>query len=1319
MADFYPVFATDKTQHYLIIFIHFPRNSTSYRMCLEFHCECCPDDLPQISCECLECCHDDNHDQLDTESDQLKNKEENGIDISCPTKTTDKCCDSGLENTDKETVEPKKKCCSTKNGGKTCEENPQQTSAASSTNNDEEHGVKPCSDEVKARKDTCCSDASSSCQKSLPQTASNCCKSEQQSSSERLCDDEGTKPATKCCSEKITNDSCDKDQKKATSSCCSSTQQSPAMQEAPKQSCCSSKTSSLADKKKVLPEVQGSDGVAESNTTKPCCSSKDKLSSSTPDSDGNKESKAPKANDSCCSSKKSSCSGKGKDFEENQDGTEESCQTSKENKSCCPSKSPIIGNDSEKSPKQNGVVQPSCCSKKVNNSDQQCEQKIKDTCCSSKATSPCGENNAQTNKAQDSGATSKPPCCSNTSVCSSPPTEVQSSAAQCTKNTCCTDKEANRVESSCCSSKSNCRPTTDTPKCSSPSEDNTTCSTSQEDKCCSKEDKLGSIRNDECCGKEETVVLIDDKCCSKEDELGSMRNDECCGTDETVVLIEPTENKTATTKSAKSALGPPTTRTTKLRVQNICCAMEAQLVQDCLKPLQGIDNVAVNVIGRVVHVRHDPEVTSPTELVDCLNKVHLGATVMEAGAHHDHNNGQMPRVLKLSIGYVLVQAVLLLTAVCGLFLKKPWYQWVAITEIIFGGVPILKNSLYSLKNRRIDINILMLIAIIGTIAISEWVEGATVVFVFAVAEALQNFCMFRVQRTISGLMLKRPEIAVLVETGESVLIENVAIGTLIAVRPGELIPLDGIVVKGRASVDESSITGESLPVEKTVLSKVFSGTVNQNGYIEIETTADSTSSTVSKVAQMVQEAQSSSTETEAIINRFAKFYTPIVMLISALLVIIPAILGAAGVGTYLQDIREWGRRALVMLVISCPCALVMATPIAVVCTITAAARKGAMVKGGEFLETLAKLKVLAFDKTGTLTEGKFQVTNMESSEGNDEREVLRLAAGLESKTVHPISAAIVNEFSGCVAEMVKNQTVVLPEVTRFTMHEGQGISGCIEGKQVRLGNKEMVDKCGASLSEYMTSKYTLWSSESKTVVFVCVDEKVCLIIALADEIRSNTTLSLDWLSKIGVKTSMITGDNSRTAEAVKTKLTLDECVSEMKPGDKLEWIKEKQSLLQDNTNQIKLCCRKPRAQHVVVGMVGDGVNDGPALATADVGIAMGAGGTALAVEAADVALMSNNLAKIPELITLAKFFKLIVKQNIGVSVVLKLVIVVVALSGYVTLWMAVIADVVGLLVVIVNGLRPLTWKPPKSQRKAPLDVELGMKKTNYKYDSIV
>ena len=752
---------------------------------------------------------------------------------------------------------------------------------------------------------------------------------------------------------------------------------------------------------------------------------------------------------------------------------------------------------------------------------------------------------------------------------------------------------------------------------------------------------------------------------------------------------------------------------TKLRVQNICCAMENRLVQDTLEPLEGVKSVSVNVIGRMAYVHYDPEVTSPEKIVNKLNKVHLGASIMETGSHHLQDR-KVAFSLYWYVIYILIQTALFSVALVAFFTQKTWFEWVAIAEIVFAIGLVLKKAFISIKTCCVDINILMLIAITGTLANQSWLEGAAVLYFYSLADGMQKFSMYMVQRTISGLMLKAPSVVIIASTGECVPVETVTKGTAIAIRPGELIPLDGEVVKGRAAVDESSVSGEPVPVEKTVGSKVFSGTISQNGYLEVETTSDLTTSTVSKVAQLVQEAQTGSARTEVAINRFAKYYTPAVVIVAALVFVVPAILGVAGVGTYSQELKEWGIRALVILVIACPCALVMSSPIAVVCSITAAARKGALIKGGVHLETLVRLQVLAFDKTGTLTEGKFQVVDKICPLDVDKEATLRVAAALESKSSHPLAAAIVNDFFGCIAGNVSSESgVTLPEVSRFELEEGQGISGVVERHLVEIGNYEFFERLSQELDREMESSYFTWSNESKTVIFVCVDGKLAMMIALADTIRPNSLAALDWLRRLRVQTAMITGDNSRTALAVMSKLRLDECIAEMKPQDKLSWIKEKQDGehdMEDETRQSCwcVCC----AVHVhrpgyvrlgsggknrsIVGMVGDGVNDGPALAAADIGIAMGAGGTALAVEAADVTLMSNNLAKIPELVELGRYCQSVVTQNIFFAVVFKLVIIITAILGKLSLWMAVVADVLGLLFVLLNGLRPLWWKSDKN-----------------------
>lgn len=1024
-------------------------------------------------------------------------------------------------------------------------------------------------------------------------------------------------------------------------------------------------------------------------------------------------------------------------------------------KSCCDDEKDSCNEETRRSPcPSTSAEQPSdeaaecfqskCCSTTVNDvrigepvkgscsSQGNSQQEKEDTCCEKASEQPaqatampdsspcrgcCSEREIPGSKSTESGGPSRrtsADCCGRT--------VADDWSDSCQTNCSHTDKDSGRPSSSadaisvstCCESGSPCRSSCGQLTCQTRNPQLTVTCSPPEDNCCESQACSGSTRKprgDNRYQKSQLKLSVEGLC----DRSLSGSRISVTNRNGFYPLTPPTSP--GIQESGHSSKKKPVIResTTKLRVQNICCAMESTLVQESLEPLEGVKSIAVNVIGRVVYVRHDPEVTSATELVDTLNRNHLGASVMETGSQeHDEDNKSLPPSLSTFLIYLLLQTILLMTGVVAFFCDTSWYRWPAIAEIVFGIFPVLQKTYVSLKTCSVDINILILIAIAGTLSIEEWLDGAAVVYVFSFAEALQDFCMFKVQRTISGLMLKAPRVAILANTGECVLVESVAIGTTIAIRPGEFIPLDGEVIKGRAAVDESTVSGESVPVEKTVGSKVFSGTINQNGYLEVNTTSDSTSSTVSKVAQLVQEAQTGSGRIEVAINRFAKYYTPTVVVVAALVFVIPAILGAAGVGTYSQELKMWGERALVLLVIACPCALVMSTPIAMVCGITAAARKGALIKGGVHLETLAQLQVLAFDKTGTLTEGKFQVVDIECVFGVKERSALRLAAALESKSSHPLAAAIVSEFSGCVSEMRKSQSSSLPEVKCFKLHEGQGISGVVGGHHVQIGNYEFLKRVSnKALNKSMEEKYITWCNESKTVVFMAVDGKLAMMIALADTIRPESRGALDWLRKTRVQTAMITGDNSRTAMAVKSNLGLDECIADMKPQDKLSWIEERQGGMQivecevlgddQQTRRCMLpyacCCSRHRynavksrdSDKVIVGMVGDGVNDGPALAAANIGIAMGAGGTALAVEAADVALMSNNLTKIPELVQLGRFCRRVVAENISFSVILKLAIVIAALLGKAALWMAVLADVLGLLFVVINGLRPLWW----------------------------
>eukprot|EP00795_Rhopilema_esculentum_P005053 gene5053-165_t len=419
--------------------------------------------------------------------------------------------------------------------------------------------------------------------------------------------------------------------------------------------------------------------------------------------------------------------------------------------------------------------------------------------------------------------------------------------------------------------------------------------------------------------------------------------------------------------------------TTKIRVQNICCGKEADLIKRELEPLNGVKSVTINIVGRIGFVKHDKEVISAVEIINKLNQLHLGVSIMESG---DQEGAQVLRrdvIMKLGSKCAVlgVLLVLFIVVIIGRSKNFSWQKWVAIAEIIVGSLPILRKAILNwMKKVFIDINVLMLIAVAGTIALQEWIEGATLVFVFAIAEVLQQYCSYKVQAAISGILVHAPDHAVLAETGKTVPVEEIEIGTRILVCAGEKIALDGDVVKGQASVDESSITGESMPIEKAPGCKTFSGTIVQSGYLEIKTTSTSEDSTVSKVTQMVQEAQAKASHTEKMMNQFAKIYTPLVLVVALLVFAVPAILAELKVGNYASQLHGWGIRALIVLLVACPCALVMSVPIPMVCGITTAAKNGALIKSGNDMELLAGVEAIAFDKTGTLTEGRFKVVNL-------------------------------------------------------------------------------------------------------------------------------------------------------------------------------------------------------------------------------------------------------------------------------------------------------------------------------------------------------
>lgn len=576
---------------------------------------------------------------------------------------------------------------------------------------------------------------------------------------------------------------------------------------------------------------------------------------------------------------------------------------------------------------------------------------------------------------------------------------------------------------------------------------------------------------------------------------------------------------------------------------------------------------------------------------------------------------------------------------------------------------IVPKAWYSAKTLRPDMNLLMTIAVVGGIAIGEWFEAATVAFLFSVSLTLENWSLGRARRAVQALLKLTPDtVHVLASCGcscgdvSNTTPGEVTVGTKIQIRPGERIPLDGTIVEGESEVNEAPITGESMPVLKGPGAAVYAGAINGNATLIVATTRTATDTVLARIIRMVGEAQGRRAIAEQWVDRFARIYTPIVMIMALLVAFMPPLLGF---GTW----SPWIYRALVLLVIACPCALVISTPVSIVSGLAAAARHGVLIKGGAYLEAPAHLKAIAFDKTGTLTEGKPEVTQVVALNGYSEREVLQLAGALESQSDHPLAMAISSHaFRGDVR---------VPKVEGFEIIPGKGASGRVQEIPCWLGSHRMVSEKGMD-SETVIDATAASAGAGRTLVYVGNETEVMGLIILQDALRASAFEVIQDIRRAGIeKIAMLTGDNRSTAQAIASAVGVDDCRAELLPASKVEAIAE----LLD--------------RHGSIAMVGDGVNDAPAMARASMGIAMGAAGSDAAIETADVALMSDDLSKIPWLIRHSRRCLFVVKQNIAFALLVKAAFVVLTLSGHTSMWAAIAADMGASLLVVFNGLRLL------------------------------
>jgi Cd2+/Zn2+-exporting ATPase len=660
-------------------------------------------------------------------------------------------------------------------------------------------------------------------------------------------------------------------------------------------------------------------------------------------------------------------------------------------------------------------------------------------------------------------------------------------------------------------------------------------------------------------------------------------------------------------------------------------------------------------MGQRLHVKYDAAKLSTATIADAV-----ADTGMRAWLEHEEPIVGSERQARIRQALVGTAGLTL-----GLGLALPlahvpplWTAACFAASLAAGVAATLRKAWSAMRIGALDINVLMIIAAVGAAAIGEWSEAATVVFLFAVAQALEARTLERARSAIRALMDLTPSEALLRDAGgeRHVDVDAIVPGAVIVVRPGEKIPLDGEVLAGRSPVNQAPVTGESLPVDKAPGDDVFAGTINGRGALEIRVTRLRRDTTLARIIHLVERAQAQRAPAQTLVDRFARVYTPAVIALAAMVAVVPPL--ALDLSWHASLYR-----GLVLLVVSCPCALVISTPVSIVAALAGAARKGVLIKGGVHLERTSRIRCVAFDKTGTLTRGLPEVVDVVALNGAAAASILGFAASVEQRSTHPIAQAILRRAAAA--------SIDTPPAESVASLEGRGAEGRVHGHRVLLGNHRLFEErrlCSAAIDARLDEI----SARGLTPVLVAVDEQPIGIIAVADRPRESAAAAIALLRRQGVAhIVMLTGDSRSTAQAIATELGVDDVRAELLPQDKVA------------------CIEQLRAAHGSVAMVGDGVNDAPALATADVGIAMGAAGSAAALETADVALMADELLRIPYAFRLSRATVRNIKANLAISILMKAAFVIAAITGSATLWMAVVADTGASVIVIVNALRLL------------------------------
>lgn len=696
-------------------------------------------------------------------------------------------------------------------------------------------------------------------------------------------------------------------------------------------------------------------------------------------------------------------------------------------------------------------------------------------------------------------------------------------------------------------------------------------------------------------------------------------------------------------------------------IEELCCIAEEDLIRSCLAPMQEIGSLEFNHVARTLRVSHS--LSDDQGVVRAIEDLGMTPRSIEEGVSVTMMSPEgrwsfwrrRATILAIVSGVCATTAEILHFA--GTEEGSALVLALAAIGMITGGYETTGRAWRAARTLTLNIHVLMIIAVLGALILGEWTEGAMVMFLFAVAELIEERSMDRARGAIRELMAITPAQAhVLRGMGwEKTMVESVEVGEIVRIRPGERVPLDGVIRHGTSAIDQGAVTGESMPVEKGIGDEVFAGSVNGPGTFDFEVTHDVGDSTISRIVRLVEEASANRTRTERFVDRFARRYTPAIVGAALLVALLPPLFTA-------DPWSLWFYRALVLLVIGCPCALVIATPVAAVSGLAGAARKGILIKGGSFLEGGARLRTIAFDKTGTLTEGRPRVVDVVPLDGSTPEALLHLAAAVEARSEHPVASAIVAAH----ALVHRDEPEII--VHDFLALPGRGVRGRVEGESIYVGNHRMAHDMGIC-SDDLERRLQMLEAEGKTAMVVATADTILGIIAAADAIRSTSREAVERLHALGLRSVILTGDNVVAARRIARDLGIDDVRADLLPEEKIAAVVD---LEREGGN---------------VGMVGDGINDVPALAQASIGFAMGPAGVHVAIETADVALMEEDLRKIPLFIAISRRTVAIMKQNIAIALGLKGIFFVLALFGEATLWMAVFADMGAALIVVANALR--------------------------------